>query len=279
LTRGRAPCIRGGFREEEGVAGAAVIIPARLESERLPRKLLLAETGRPLLAHTVERVLEAKEISEGAITRVIVAADDEALLAAARKAGAEAVLTSPEHRSGTDRIAEAAWGIDEPVVVNVQGDEAEIEPDLVLAAARVLDGREEPMGTLAYPIRDRHEFTNPNLVKVVTDREGRALYFSRSPVPHAREGRASDTEGLPKGVWGFGHMGVYVYRREFLLRYSELPPSSLEERESLEQLRALEAGAAIRVEIVGGAPSGRPIDTREDYEGFRSRFESGSAPA
>lgn len=256
-----------------GGKGAAVVIPARLESTRLPRKLLLAETGRPLIAHTVERVLRAKADSNGAISRVLVAADDAALIDAARSAGAEAVLTGRDHTSGTDRIAEAAESLPEDLVVNVQGDEAEIEVEHVLAAASLLAGAPEPMGTLAYPVRSGREFRDPNLVKVVLDREGRALYFSRAPIPFPREGGASATAALGAGVWGLGHMGIYVYRKEFLMKYSKLPRSSLEARESLEQLRALEAGLRIRVAVVS-PPAGRPIDTREDYEQFKLRVEA-----
>ncbi|MHC5058789.1 MAG: 3-deoxy-manno-octulosonate cytidylyltransferase [Planctomycetota bacterium] len=262
--------------------GAAVVIPARLESTRLPRKLLLAETGRPLIAHTVERVLRAQEESEGAITRVLVAADDEALAEAARAAGAEAVMTRADHACGTDRIAEAAGGVPEDVIVNVQGDEPEVETGHVVTAARLLDryeggdgtdGHDESdveMGTLAYPIMSREDFMDPNLVKVVLDRRGMALYFSRAPAPFPREGRASATESLREGEWGLGHLGIYVYRKSFLMRYAELPRSALEEREKLEQLRALEAGEPIRVAVVT-APLGRAVDTREDYDEFRRR--------
>jgi len=250
----------------------AVLIPARLESTRLPRKLLLAETGRPLIAHTVERALEARDSSDGAIARVVVAADDEALCEAARAAGAEAVLTRRDHTSGTDRIAEAALDFQEDVIVNVQGDEPEISPAHVLTAAMLLEGAWEPMGTLAYPIRDEDVFKSHSVVKVVGDEAGRALYFSRAPVPYPRDGSPVGAGGLAEGVWGLGHMGVYVYRREFLLRYPRLPASALEEREKLEQLRALEAGERIRLAVVD-PPDGRPIDTREDYDEFLRRLE------
>ena len=262
--------------------GAAVVIPARLESTRLPRKLLLAETGRPLIAHTVERVLAAKDESGGAITRVLVAADDEALVDAARAAGAEAVMTRADHACGTDRIAEAAAGIPEDVIVNVQGDEPEVDPVHVITAAQLLDagegddagdtpdGRQAEMGTLAYPIVSREDFMDPNLVKVVLDRRWMALYFSRAPVPFPREGCATETHSLREGEWGLGHLGIYVYRKAFLMRYSELPRSALEEREKLEQLRALEAGEPIRVAVVR-PPLGRAVDTREDYDEFRRR--------
>jgi 3-deoxy-manno-octulosonate cytidylyltransferase (CMP-KDO synthetase) len=250
--------------------GAAVIIPARLESTRLPRKLLLAETGRPLIAHTIERVLAAQAESEGAITRVLVAADDEALVDAAREAGAEAVMTRKDHTCGTDRIAEAAAGVPEDVIVNVQGDEPEVEALHVITAARLLDAQDEEMGTLAYPIMSRDDFMNPNLVKVVLDRMMRALYFSRSPAPFPRDGNASATESLREGEWGLGHLGIYVYRKTFLVRYADLPASALEAREKLEQLRALEAGEPIRVAVVK-PPLGRAVDTREDYDEFRRR--------
>jgi len=248
----------------------AVIIPARLESTRLPRKLLLNETGKPLIAHTVERVLEARAAYEGLASRVVVAADDPELVAAARAAGADAVMTRPDHASGTDRIAEAAAGSDHDVIVNIQGDEPEIELEHVRAICGVLDGRDDPMGTLVYPIRERAAFENPNLVKAVLSRDGTALYFSRSPIPYPREGEANATEGLADGVWGYGHMGVYAYRREFLMGYASLPPSSLERRERLEQLRAVQAGHAIRVAVVD-PPSGAGIDTPEDYARFVER--------
>jgi 3-deoxy-manno-octulosonate cytidylyltransferase (CMP-KDO synthetase) len=258
---------------EDVVTQVAVIIPARLESTRLARKLLLARTGRPLIAHTVERVLEARRASDGLVSRVIVAADDESLVDAARAAGADAVMTRRDHLSGTDRIAEAAAGLTDEIVVNIQGDEPEIEPDHVLAAARVLGGKPEPMGTLAYPIRDRESFDNPNLVKVVLGHDGNALYFSRAPVPFPRDGDAEATERLGAGIWGLKHMGVYAYRREFLMRYAQLPPSSLEVRERLEQLRAVEAGEKIRVAVVD-PPRGHPVDTEEDYEAFVARVEA-----
>ncbi len=268
--RARHAIAGGGCMPE---TGAAVVIPARLESTRLPRKLLLRETGRPVIAHTVERVLAARAASGGAITRVLVAADDEEIAHAAREAGAEAVLTRRDHRSGTDRIAEAAASIPEGSIVNVQGDEAEVDPAHVVAAARLLSGGDEtpePMGTLAYALRSRAELDNPDQVKVVTGAGGRALYFSRAPIPFPRDGDKDET-----GAWGLGHIGIYVYRKEFLLRYSKLPPSKLEEREKLEQLRAVEAGEPIRVAVVS-PPRGRPIDTREDYDEFCRRLGGGA---
>ncbi len=255
--------------------GAAVVIPARLESTRLARKLLLRETGRPVIAHTVERVRAARAESGGAITRGVVAADDEEIAHAAREAGAEAVLTRRDHRSGTDRIAEAAASLPENIIVNVQGDEAEVDPEHIVIAAKLLacdgEGAAEPMGTLAFPLGSREAFENPAQVKVVVDARGRALYFSRAPIPFPRDGDAEAT-----AAWGLGHLGIYVYRKALLLRYSALPASELEEREKLEQLRALEAGEAIRVAVVS-PPRGRPIDTREDYDAFCRRSGGDSA--
>jgi 3-deoxy-manno-octulosonate cytidylyltransferase (CMP-KDO synthetase) len=253
------------------MSDVAVVIPARLESTRLPRKLLLAETGEPLIAHTIRRVLEARDAFPGLVSRVLVAADHPELVEAARAAGADAVMTRVDHTSGTDRIAEAVSGSSHDVIVNIQGDEPEIPLEHVRAICSLLDGREEPMGTLVYPIRDRASFENPNLVKAVLSHDSTALYFSRSPVPYPRNGDATGAEELPDGVWGYAHMGVYAYRREFLMAYARLQPSSLELRERLEQLRAVQAGHAIRVDVVK-PPSGAGIDTPEDYASFVERM-------
>jgi 3-deoxy-manno-octulosonate cytidylyltransferase (CMP-KDO synthetase) len=248
---------------------AALVLPARLASTRLPRKLLLAETGRPLLAHTVECALAAAKASGGAISRVLVAADCEELAAAARAAGAEAVLTDPNHKSGTDRIAEAAKALKEDVIINLQADEPEMPAESVLRlAGLLLDGPGEVMATLAAPIGAPEDLTNPNVTKVVLDATGHALYFSRAPIPWAREGWA----GRDPTKSALRHFGIYAYRREFLLGYSKLPPSRLEEIEKLEQLRALEAGQRIACAVVGTVPEG--IDTRESYAAFVARWHA-----
>jgi len=261
-SQGRAP---GG-----GAAGRAVLIlPARLASTRLPRKLLLAETGRPLLAHTVERAREAMAASGGAISRVLVAADCPELAAVAREAGAEAVLTDPNHRSGTDRIAEAAAALAEETVINLQADEPEVPVAAVLKLAGLLAASpESAMATLATPLFSERDLVNPNVVKVVLDSAGRALYFSRAPIPFARDG------WKPGAVapLGLRHIGLYAYRREFLLGYPQLPPSRLEETERLEQLRALEAGQRIACAVVEPLPDG--IDTAESYAAFVARFRA-----
>lgn len=246
---------------------AAVVIPARLQSKRLPGKLLLAETGKPLVSYTIERALEAKRDSGGAITRVLVATDSEEIAKAAVGSGAEGVLTRPDHRTGTDRIAEAASALEEEFIVNVQGSEVEMDPELILRGARMLAHEPFDMGTFAYPIADEATFKDPNTVKVVLDSEDCALYFSRAPVPFARDGRSAGE------TWGLGHYGLYVYRREFLLGYPSLPSSPLEETERLEQLRALAAGVRIKVEVVS-PPTGREIETPEDYAEFVKRMKS-----
>ncbi len=270
--------------------GAIVVIPARRASQRLPNKLLLAETGKPLLAHTVERVLRAQTLAPEAIARVLVAVDDAALADAAKAAGAEVVMTSPDCASGTDRVAQAVADDTCEVVVNVQGDEAEIAPETVIAAARLLNEDEDEdededggegdapaalplmgtlaalplMGTLAAPLTDPAQLADPSIVKVVRNAAGDALYFSRAPIPYHR--------GADGGPRALHHLGIYAYRRAFLLNYKSLPASRLEAAERLEQLRALEAGYAIRVGLVDEAAPG--IDTPEDYAAFVERWKA-----
>ncbi len=242
---------------------AVVVIPARLESTRLRRKLLLAETGRTLLQHVYERAAAAARPA-----RVVIAADDPALVEAAEGFGAPALLTSPEHPSGTDRVAEAARRLAEEgeapeLIVNVQGDEPELDPALIDRLIEAMAGCAEPMGTLAEPLEDPAEVALPQVVKVVCDEAGRALYFSRSPIPHG----AAPGDPLPP----LRHLGIYAYRPAFLQTFCGLTPTALEQAERLEQLRALAHGHAIRVEVV--EPTGaRGIDTRADYEAFLARW-------
>ncbi len=251
----------------------AIILPARLASTRLPNKLLLDRTGKTVLEHTLARALAAQKASAGLITRVLVAADDNSLLAAAKRAGVDAVLTSPHHTSGTERIAEAATSLKEEIIVNLQADEPEIESNSILQVARLLTAENEtaPMATLAKPILDRELFFKSNVVKVVVSSTGDALYFSRAPIPCVRDGDGT-TPMLDVGgrrVWGLHHLGLYAYRKAFLLGYGALPPSQLEQLEKLEQLRALDAGYRIRVGLVESGPPG--IDTAEDYAAFVTR--------
>ena len=248
-----------------------VAIPARLASTRLPSKLLLAETGKPLLAHVIDRGREAVRQSQGQLTEVIVAADSEVLLDTARQHGARAVLTGDHHRCGTTRIAEAVekLGLEVDFVVNVQGDEPELAPEAILRVAQVLlSDPSADMSTLviAMPVGTAPQKANPNAVKAVLSAEGRALYFSRAPVPYDRNPPA---EGVP--LWHH-HLGLYAYRRDFLTTFARLPASPLEEREGLEQLRALEAGRIIKAACVPADWAGKGIDTREDYNAFVRRL-------
>lgn len=248
-----------------------VAIPARLASTRLPNKLLLKETGRPLLAHVIDAVQQAVHQSAGLLRETIVAVDDPELATVARQCGVRAVMTGAEHRCGTTRIAEAIEkiGADQAVefVVNVQGDEPEIHPEAILQVARELMGDPAAdMSTLVIPMPAGTEELkqNPNAVKAILDGRGRAIYFSRAPVPYDR----NPTETAP--LWHH-HLGIYAYRTSFLMEFARLPSSPLEERESLEQLRALDAGRVIKVGCIPREWAGKGIDTPEDYQHFVRR--------
>jgi 3-deoxy-manno-octulosonate cytidylyltransferase (CMP-KDO synthetase) len=240
-----------------------VIIPARYESTRLPGKPLADLHGQPMIQHVYERARRAN-----AVERVIVATDDERIRAAVDRFGGDVVMTGRTHRSGTDRIAEVAATLDAEVVVNVQGDLPLLDPAMIDAAVAPLQADSGlPMATIRTAIRSRDELDNPNVVKVVTDRDGYALYFSRSPLPFHRDG---DPVGAPLG---YKHIGLYAYRRDFLLTFAQLPPTPLEQAEQLEQLRALERGFRIRVaEIV--APASVEVDTPADLERARAVLEA-----
>ena len=241
-------------------ASAVAIIPARFQSTRLPGKALALIGGRPMVCHVAERARRARGLA-----RVIVATDDERIRAAVAATGAEVVMTRADHPSGTDRLAEVARGLDAEVVVNVQGDLPLLDPGLIeRLVARLLDEPALPMATLAAPIRDEAEWRSPHVVKVVVGLDGRALYFSRSPVPHDRDGVRGAGEPL-----GLRHIGMYGYRRDVLLRLAALPPSPLERRECLEQLRALENGIAIGVVEWTGEPV-IEVDTAADLEQARA---------
>ena len=243
-----------------------VVIPARLASTRLPRKLLLAETGKPLLQHTYEAARgAAKPLG------LRVAADDDEIAAAVRAFGGEVSMTSPDCASGTDRVAEIARSLDGvDIVVNVQGDEPELAGSSIDHVIELLE--ENPdivMSTLATPIRSRLQFEDPACVKVVFDGRGRALYFSRSPIPHARTW--SDDLLTAEPPCFYQHVGLYAYRRDFLLRLASIPRTPLEKLESLEQLRVLENGHQIAVGVVDEPTFG--IDTPDDYRAFVSRHQ------
>lgn len=246
------------------------IIPARLASSRLPEKLLLAETGKTLLQHTWESASRSSLLS-----RLLIATDSDQIARQAQSFGAECQLTG-DHPSGTDRIAEVVRNCchDADLIVNIQGDEPEIDPNNFDELAQLLiDCPSAEMATLATPIREASVLNDPSCVKVVCAADGRALYFSRSTIPFCRDGIAEDllTTDSP---WLL-HLGIYAYRREFLMRLTQLPPSRLEQLEKLEQLRALEAGARIQVAITQHHAAG--IDTREDYDRFVARTTAGTS--
>jgi 3-deoxy-manno-octulosonate cytidylyltransferase (CMP-KDO synthetase) len=240
------------------------IIPARYASTRFPGKPLANETGKPLIQHVHERVAQARRVR-----RCIVATDDERIAAAVRSFGGDAVMTRPDHPSGTDRIAEVVRGLpggDNDIIVNVQGDEPELEPEYLdrLTERLAREPAECPIATLACPFPADADPRDPNAVKVVVNSASRALYFSRALIPYPRDAGAA---GRPAAC--LLHLGVYAYRRSFLLKLAAWPPGVLEQVEKLEQLRVLERGVALAVEIVEHASVG--IDTPRDYEQFVAR--------
>jgi len=245
------------------------IIPARFASSRLPGKPLSEIHGKTMIERVYERARAAREVS-----RVVVATDDERIARVVRGFGGEAVMTSPDHPSGTDRLAEAARGIEAEVIVNVQGDEPMLDPAGIDAVARaLLDDPALPMATLSLPLRRVEEMLASSVVKVVADADGNALYFSRSPIPHVRLGASSDARAAAEAAVASGlarkHVGLYAYRREALLLFASLPPAPLEKAEGLEQLRALHHGMRIRVVPVDGE-GGVAVDTPEDLERVRA---------
>jgi 3-deoxy-manno-octulosonate cytidylyltransferase (CMP-KDO synthetase) len=239
----------------------AVVIPARYASTRLPGKPLLKIGRKYLIQMVYENVKQAR-----CADAVIVATDDRRIEAAVKSFGGEVCMTRPDHPCGTDRVAEVVQKRlgDVDTVVNVQGDEPDVEPDQVDAVAALLDEDPEAvMTTLACVMTGRERMEDPNQVKVVCDAKGRAMYFSRAPIPFVRDASARD--------WTFlGHIGMYAYRREFLLTFAKLPPTALETKERLEQLRALEHGYIIRVGLTGRALFG--IDTPEDLDRFKAKL-------
>lgn len=239
------------------------IVPARLASTRLPRKPLADIHGLPM----VVRVAQAARAS-GA-QRVVVAADSAEIVAACQRHGVEALLTSTAHPTGTDRLAEAAALLQlsaDEIVVNVQGDEPLMPPATVAAVAGVLQQRSDcGIATAAHPLHDAAEFFSPNVVKVVTDRSGRALLFSRAPIPWSRDAFAAARDALPAGLPALRHVGLYAYRAGFLRDYPQLPRAPIEEHESLEQLRALWHGVGIAV-LALDAPLPPGVDTPADLE-------------
>lgn len=258
---------------------AIVVIPARYSSTRFPGKPLALLKGLPVIQHVYRNAARSSRASD-----VIVATDSETIFNAVCAFGGKAVMTSGDHESGTDRIAEVSRSLDCDIIVNVQGDEPLIRPEMIDEVISLLDDEKADIGTLAVRIRDRREITDPNVVKVVFNSIGTALYFSRAPVPYHRDlfgrhlhgGQCSEdslahpafSPDLPEAAvaetYMFKHVGIYSFRRVTLLKFSSLPPSRLETLEKLEQLRALENGYVIKVKETEYETSG--VDTPEDLE-------------
>jgi 3-deoxy-manno-octulosonate cytidylyltransferase (CMP-KDO synthetase) len=238
----------------------AAVIPARMHSRRLPGKPLLTIAGVPMILRVIERATACD-----ALTRVIVATDSEEIRATVLKAGCEACMTSPLHKTGSDRVAEVASGLSEELILNLQGDEPLVPVSTLNALAAF--GREFPDLTVAtpmVPLRSEADIINPNIVKVVAARDGRALYFSRYAIPYVKPPANGGHAAMPAGAAPphFKHVGIYLFRREFLLRFVSLPPTPLELSESLEQLRVLEHGYPVY--MVPVAEDSISVDTEED---------------
>jgi 3-deoxy-manno-octulosonate cytidylyltransferase (CMP-KDO synthetase) len=241
------------------------VIPARYASTRLPGKPLLDIAGKPMVVHVADKAKLA-----GA-AQVVVATDDQRILSAVQAYGYDAVLTRADHVSGTDRIAEVVsnqnWHQDS-IVVNVQGDEPLIDPALIIqVAATLAKNSEAVMATACHAIHDKQDFLNPNVVKVVLDKNGNALYFSRAPIPYPRDAFAVGGD-IPQEMPIYRHVGIYAYRVNFLNQYANIPPAAIEQYESLEQLRVLYQGFKIAVtEFVGHIATG--VDTQADLKQVR----------
>jgi 3-deoxy-manno-octulosonate cytidylyltransferase (CMP-KDO synthetase) len=258
-----------------GLLRFQVVIPARYASSRLPAKPLADLAGKPMVVRVVERAR-----ASGA-AGVWIATDHDAILAAARAHGCDALMTRADHASGTDRLAEVAERLgfaDDEIVVNVQGDEPLMPPELIGELAHTLARRTAAsIATACHPIADPAEAFNPNVVKVVTDHGGYALYFSRAPVPFARDAWSAQLGvsvpmELPEGLPCYRHIGIYAYRAGFLREYTKLAPAPVERFEALEQLRALWHGHRIAVTVAGEAPPAG-VDTPEDLEHVRRVFD------
>ncbi|NBW78823.1 MAG: 3-deoxy-manno-octulosonate cytidylyltransferase [Betaproteobacteria bacterium] len=257
-----------------------VLIPARLASTRLPNKPLADIAGLPMVVRVAQRV-GALSVNFGAQMNAVVATDSTEVALACKTHDVPCLMTRTDHLSGSDRLAEACQLLnlpDDHVVVNVQGDEPLMDPALVQAVAALLVQRPEAvMSTAAHPIHEQADFENPNVVKVVTDSLGLALYFSRAPIPNWRDAKAQGTDSKTLGLGSkrpypaLRHIGLYAYRAGFLKQFPQLEPAPIEQMESLEQLRALWHGYKIAVHTTLQAP-GPGVDTPEDLERVRSLF-------
>ncbi len=250
---------------------ATAVIPARFGSTRFPGKPLADKTGKPLIQHVVEQVRKAKTVS-----RIVVATDDQRIHDAVTAFGGEAVMTREDHPNGTSRIAEAVEQLDHSslkpqassLILNVQGDEPEIEPEVIdQLVTGLANDPDAPMATLASPFADDEDPADPNIVKLIVDQLGHAIYFSRSLIPHDRD--SNPQPPIPNPLY-LKHPGLYAYRRDFLLKYVTLAPTPLEEAEKLEQLRALEHG--YKIAVIQTTTRHHGIDTPEQYEAFVERM-------
>jgi 3-deoxy-manno-octulosonate cytidylyltransferase (CMP-KDO synthetase) len=247
-----------------------VIIPARYHSSRLPGKALADIAGQPMIEHVYRRASEARGVDA-----VIVATDDERIAACVERVGGVARMTRADHRTGTDRVAEVASTLQAPLIVNLQGDEPLVRPELIEQVLAPLASGDVQMSTLRCAIDDPRDYTNPHVVKVVVDRAGDALYFSRAAIPYLRSKTGADAggQGAAPGLErrAFKHIGLYGYRRECLLWFAALPQTALETAESLEQLRALEHGVRIRTSETAYDAIG--VDTPADLDHVRQQFQ------
>jgi len=247
-----------------------VVIPARYASSRLPGKPLLPIAGKPMLQHVYERA------QESGADEVVIATDDQRVLDACQSFSAKACMTKQSHQSGTDRIAEVIQILDWPddtIIVNLQGDEPLISPTLITQVANDLATHSQAaIATLCSPIHTSAELLDPHAVKVVTNKEGFAMYFSRAAIPWDRDAFAIDTEVLPDNSMHYRHIGLYAYKAGFIQHYSELKPCYMEQTESLEQLRALWNGYAIHVSMTDEPPA-HGVDTQQDLDRVRALIE------
>jgi 3-deoxy-manno-octulosonate cytidylyltransferase (CMP-KDO synthetase) len=250
-------CCREGFVE------VLAVIPARYGSTRFEGKVLAKDTGKFLVQHTYERALCAKSVE-----KVLIATDSELVTEACASFGADCVMTSAAHQSGTDRIAEAARDIDAEIIVNLQADEPGIDPANIDELVDLLQRSDAEMATLVARFENSRQISDPNIVKAIVDDNGRAIYFSRSPIPYDRKAGGVGQEDMY-----LRHLGIYAYRKDFLLKFTSLPQGQLEKCEKLEQLRAIEYGFSIMTGKVEHAWEG--IDTPEQYEAFVKRNKKG----
>jgi 3-deoxy-manno-octulosonate cytidylyltransferase (CMP-KDO synthetase) len=252
-------CCREGRKKKLKILAA---IPARYDSVRFPGKVLAKDTGKYLIQHICEQACRATLLQ-----KVIVATDSEKVMAACKEFGAECVMTSAEHQTGTDRIAEAVAAIDVDIVVNIQADEPEIDPSSIDKLAKLLvDNPKCPMATLTADFENEEQISDANIVKVVVDKDNYAIYFSRSVIPYDRS-----AQGIGDIRNYLRHLGIYAYRKEFLKTFTKLPQTNLEKIEKLEQLRAIENGYKILTTKVRHIYDG--IDTPEQYQAFVRRYK------